>query len=115
MEELGMLISIISIIANILFIVVLNLNLFTDRAPLPDGHFREYQRSAVARLSLSGDTYLFIIQIALAAVSIVTSILILVGVNNKIVKLIQIISSVASLVLFIIIMISTSGSHTKYA
>jgi hypothetical protein len=48
-----MLISIISIIANTIFFVVLNLNIYTDRTTFPDGSTREWQRSPLARLELS--------------------------------------------------------------
>jgi hypothetical protein len=110
-----MLISIASIVLNVLFIVVLNLEFYTDRAHLADGSVREWQRSPLARLGLSDQTYLFYIQIVLAVVSVVTSILVLVGVKNNVIRIIQIVSSVASLIMFIVIMIATSNTHAKYA
>ena len=110
-----MLISIISIIANVLFFVVLNINFYTDRASFPDGSVSEYQRSPLGRLELSDQRYLFYLQIALAAVSIITSVLVLFGVKNNAVKLIRNISSAASLIVFIIIIIVAGNTHAKYA
>ena len=110
-----MLISIISIIANIAFFVVLNLPIYTDRAPMPDGSVREWQRSPLGRLDLSDQRIFFYIQIVLAAVSIITSILVLCGVKNNVIKIVQIASSAASLVMFVVIMIISGGVHAKYA
>ena len=110
-----MLISIISIIANTIFFVVLNLNIYTDRTTFPDGSTREWQRSPLARLELSDQRYLFYLQIAVAAVSIITSILVLCGVKNSAVKIIRNVSSIASVIVFIIIIIATSNTHAKYA
>jgi TRAP-type uncharacterized transport system fused permease subunit len=110
-----MLISIISIIANVLFFVVLNINFYTDRTSFPDGSVREDQRSPLGRLELSDQRYLFYLQTALAAVSIIMSVLVLFGVKNNAVKLIRNISSAASLIVFIIIIIATGNTHAKYA
>ena len=113
--ETEMLISIISIVANILFFVVLNLNIYTDRTSFPDGSTREWQRSPLARLELSDQRYLFYLQIAVAAVSVITSILVICGVKSNAVKIIRNVSSVLSLIVFIILMIASSNTHAKYA
>ncbi len=113
--ETEMLISIISIVANILFFVVLNLNIYTDRTSFPDGSTREWQRSPLARLELSDQRYLFYLQIAVAAVSVITSILVICGVKSNAVKIIRNVSSVLSLIVFIIIMIVSNNTHAKYA
>ena len=113
--ETEMLISIISIVANILFFVVLNLNIYTDRTSFPDGSTREWQRSPLARLELSDQRYLFYLQIAVAAVSVITSILVICGVKSNAVKIIRNVSSILSLIVFIIIMIASSNTHAKYA
>jgi len=110
-----MLFSIISIAANILFFVILNIRFYTDRAHLPDGLEREWNRSPIERLSLSDQNYLLYLQIALAVVSVVTSILILAGVKNNVVRIIRLVSSIASLIMFIIILIVTNNTHAKYA
>ena len=46
-----MLMTILSIIANIAYFVVLNLNIYTDRAMMPTGEVREWHRSPIIRLS----------------------------------------------------------------
>ena len=48
-----MLLSILSILLNIAYVVVLNISFYTDRAPMPTGQFREWQRSPVDRLSIA--------------------------------------------------------------
>ncbi len=110
-----MLLSIVSVIANILYMVVLNIAFYTDRAMLPDGHYREWHRSPVSRLSLSGQEWLYYIQIALAAVSIIASILALLGVKHRVVRIVQIAGMIASTVMFVIILIVTNNIHAKYA
>jgi hypothetical protein len=82
---------------------------------LPDGLEREWNRSPIERLSLSDQNYLLYLQIALAVVSVVTSILILAGVKNNVVRIIRLVSSIASLIMFIIILIVTNNTHAKYA
>ena len=75
-----MLFNIVSLIANIAYLVVLNLNIYTDRAVLPGGQVREWHRSPAARLELGSQTFLLYLQIVLAAVSIITAVLLLFGV-----------------------------------
>lgn len=110
-----MLLSIISIIANIVFFVILNIRFYTDRAYLPDDIVREWQRSPIERLGLSDRNFLLYLQIAMAVVSVVTSILVIAGIKNNAVRIIQLVSSIASLIVFVIIMIVTSFTHAKYA
>lgn len=110
-----MLITILSIIVNIAYFVVLNLNIYTDRAMMPSGDVREWHRSPIARLNIADQSFLIYLQIVFAAVSIITSILYLFGVRNSIVRKIQCVSTIGSTIVFIIIMIVTSNSHTNYA
>ena len=110
-----MLLSIASIIANIIYCAVLNIEIYTDRAMLPDGIMREWKRSPVERLYISDMPWLWYLQLALAAVSVVTSILMLLGVKGDLVRKIRLISFIASTVMFVIIMIVTSNVHAKYA
>lgn len=110
-----MLLSILSILVNAVFLIVLNLDLYTDRAMMPTGGIREWHRSPVSSLAIADQSILFFIQLALVAVSIVSSALILFGVRADIVRKIQLISLIASAVMFIVIMIVTSNSHAKYA
>ena len=110
-----MLMPILSIIVNIAYFVVLNLELYTDRAMMPTGDVREWHRSPVARLSIFDQSFLFYLQIVLAAVSILTSVLLLFGVRSSVIKKIQLVSTIGSTVMFVIIMIVTANSHAKYA
>ncbi len=109
-----MILSIVSIIANIGFFVMFKLELFTDHATMVDGSEREYQRSIIDRLEVCDRRELLYLQIFLALVSVITSILILCGIKNNIVKIIQLVSSIASLIMFIIIMIVAAGTHPTY-
>ena len=110
-----MLITILSIILNIAYFVVLNINIYTDRAMMPTGEIREWHRSPIARLNIADQSFLIYLQIVFAAVSIITSVLFLFGVRNNIIKIIQLVSTIGSTIVFIIIMIVTSNSHAKYA
>jgi len=109
-----MILSIISIVVNILFIVVLKLDLYTDKIPMPDGDVRTWRGSPADRLDAASKSGLFYLQIFLAAVSVITSILIICGVKNNVVKIIQIASLIASAVLFIVIMVIAQTTHPKY-
>lgn len=51
-----MVLSIISIIVNVLIFVVMNLNLYTDRAVMSDGLEREWQRSPLESLNTADKT-----------------------------------------------------------
>lgn len=110
-----MLITILSIIVNIACFVVLNMNIYTDRAMMPTGGVREWHRSPIARLSIADQSFLIYLQIVIAAVSIITSVLFLFGVRNKTIRTIQLVSVIGSTIVFIIIMIVTSNSFAKYA
>ena len=106
---------ILSIIVNIVYFVVLNIEIYTDRAMMPTGEVREWHRSPVARLSISDQSFLYYLQIVLAAVSIITSVLLLLGVRSNIIKTIQLVCTIGSTVMFVIIMIVTANSHVTYA
>ena len=110
-----MLMTILSIIANIAYFIVLNINIYTDRAMMPTGEVREWQRSPIARLSIADQSFLLYLQIVLAAVSIITSVLFLFGVRSRMIRTIQLVSIIGSTIVFIIIIIVTANSHAKYA
>ena len=109
-----MLITILSIILNIAYFVVLNINIYTDRAMMPTGEIREWHRSPITRPNIADQSFLIYLQIVFAAVSIITSVLFLFGVRNNIIKIIQLVSTIGSTIMFIIIMIVTSNLHAKY-
>ena len=110
-----MLMAILSIIVNIAYFVVLNMNIYTDRAMLPNGKVREWRRSPITRLNIADQSFLIYLQIIFAAVSIITSVLFLFGVRNSIIRTIQLVSAIGSTIVFIIIMIVTSDLHANYA
>ena len=110
-----MLSGIASIIANIAYFVVLNTALYTDRAMMPDGGTREWHRSPIDRLNISGMPVLLYLQIFFSAVSVVTGALSIFGVRTAVIRKVQLLSAIASTVLFIIIMIVTANSHARYA
>ena len=110
-----MLMTILSIILNIVYFVVLYMNIYTDRAMMPTGEVREWHRSPIARLNIAGQSFLLYLQIVLAAVSIITSVLFLLKIRTSMIRTIQLVSKIGSTIVFIIIMIATSDSHAKYA
>ena len=110
-----MLVSILSIIVSIAYFVVLNMNIYTDRAMMPTGEIREWHRSPIARLNIADQSLLFYLQMILAVVSLITSVLFLFGVRGRMIRTIQLVSIIGSTIVFIIIMIVTSNSHAKYA
>jgi len=109
-----MMMAILSMIANAAYLVILNIAFYTDRVKMPTGEIREWHRSPVTRLNLSGQSFLFYLQIFLAAVSILTSVLLMFGVRSSIIKTIQLVSMIGSTVIFVIIMIVTANSHVHY-
>ena len=110
-----MLLSIISILANVAFLIVLNMDIYTDRAMMATGEMREWHRSPITRLGIADQSWLFHLQLVLVAVSIVTSVLVLFGVRSDVVRIIRLVSLIASAVMFIVIMVVTSNTHAKYA
>ena len=109
-----MLMSVLFIIINLAYFVVLNINIYTDRAMMQTGEIREWHRSPIARLNIADQSFLIYLQIVFAAVSIITSVLFLFGVRNNIIRIIQLVSTIGSTIVFIIIMIVTSNLHAKY-
>ena len=109
-----MLLSIISIILNIGYYIVMHLELYTDRVPMPDGGVRVWHRSPLSRLNLESREAFFYVQLFFAVISVITSLLVLFGVKNRIVRMVQLGSFAASTLMFIIIMILTSNSHVRY-
>ena len=110
-----MILHIISIIANILYVMILNTDLYSDRAIMPNGEVRAWRRSPIFRLNASGQSVLLYLQLIFIAVSIITAILMLFGAKNSALKRIWLISSIAAALLFVIIVVVTSNVHAKYA
>ena len=110
-----MLLCIISIAANVAFFFVLNARLYTDRAVLPDGGYREWRRSPIDRLYISDMRALLYLQIALAAVSVISGVLVLFSVKSSAVRTVWLVSTIASALMFVVILIVTGNSHVRYA
>ena len=106
--------GIISIIVNNIFILVLNMQIYTDRVSMPDDTVRVYSRSPVERLYIADVPGYLYLQILFAVVSIISSLLVMFGVKKKIVKIVQVVSFIGSVLIFIIMMIVTSTIHAKY-
>ena len=110
-----MLMTILSVIVSIVYFVVLNMNIYTDRAMMPTGEVREWHRSPITRLCIADQSFLIYLQILFAAVTVITSVLFLFGVRSRVIRTIQLVSVIGSTSVFIIIMIVTSDLHAKYA
>ena len=110
-----MLMTVLSIIVNIGYFAVLNMNIYTDRVMMPTGEVLEWHRRPITRLSIADQSFLIYLQIVLAAVSIITSVQLLFGVRSRMIRTIQLVSILGSTIVFIIIMIVTSNSHANYA
>ncbi len=87
-----MLMTILSIIVTIAYFVILKMDIYTDRAMMPNGEVREWHRSPITRLNIADQSFLIYLQIVLAAVSIITSVLFLFGIRNRIIRTIQLVS-----------------------
>ena len=109
-----MILSIVSIVLSALFFVVLNLELYTDRMPLPDGSYRNWHMTPLERLEAADNRFLFYLQILFAAVSVISAILFMVGLKNNVVKMIRLISLIASAVMFVILMLVSGNTFAKY-
>ena len=109
-----MVLSIISIIANITFNIIIFLKLFTARVHMPDGGFSVYHLSALDKLNAADLTILVYLQILISMVAVILSIFVLGKVKADIMKKPQIISFIASVVMFIVLMIVTILIHPKY-
>ncbi len=109
-----MIISIFSIAVNIIYFIIMNIDLYTDRAMMPDGDEQVWQRSPMDRLEVADKHFLFYLLVISAAVSIISSALVIFGVKNNTVKIVRLVGTVFSTLIFIIIMITAGGIHPKY-
>ncbi|MCR4642406.1 MAG: hypothetical protein K5697_10310 [Lachnospiraceae bacterium] len=109
-----MLLSIISVIANIVYFIVLNIDLYTDRATMPDGNRHVWHRSAIDRLDAADNRILLYLFLFVAAVNIISAILFFFGIKNNVVRIIRLASLIVSSLLFVIILIYSGGVHPTY-
>ena len=108
-----LILSIASIIANIIYFIVLRMELFTDRAILPDGE-HVYTYTPIEKLSSTGSTGMVSLQLMFAVISVILAILFIVGIKKKAVIIAWIVSVAASTVLFILILSAAAAVHLKY-
>ena len=54
-----MLLSVVSIIANTIYYIILNIRLYTDEAAMPDGTIKKWHHSPAARLAIADQSALF--------------------------------------------------------
>ena len=103
-----------TIVANIVFYIVLHMEIYTDRAHMPDGSIEKHHYSALGRLDIGGRSELYHLQLMFMVISCITGILLICGVKNNIVRIVQLVSSVASIVVFIAIMVVSKGIRPRY-
>jgi len=102
------LLYIVSVIVNAVFFIILNMELYTDTYHLPDGNMGSHQRSPISSLYTADKPWLLYIQVLMMIVSAVTALLLIFGVKNKTIRIVQIVATAGSIAMFIIIMIYTS-------
>ena len=105
---------ILSVIVNAVYFIILRMDLYTDVYHLPDGEMGVKHRSPISSLSHADMYGLFKLELFLMVVSIITSILMMFGVKNNIVKIAQIVSTVASTAVFIIILVIAGNVKLRY-
>ena len=103
-----------TIIANIVFFIVLRMEIYTDRAHMADGSIHVYHKSPLDRLEVADRRELYTLQLMFMVISCITGILLICGVKNNLVRIVQLVSSAASIVMFIAIMIISRGIHPRY-
>lgn len=106
---------ILSIAVNAAYFAILRIEMFTERYHLPpDGEVQVKTLSPIDRLYHAGNNGLINLEVFLMVVSVATGILMIVGLKNRGVRMIWIVSSIASTVMFIIILIIAGGTHLVY-
>ena len=105
--------EIFSIIANIIYFLVLRMELYTDNAILPSGE-ETYTYTPIEKLSSAGNTGLVDFQLMFAVVSVILAILLMVGIKNKYIRIAWVISTAASTILFIVILLYAATVRLKY-
>ena len=108
-----MLLSNISILLNAAYVFILNIPLYTDKIILPGGR-KEYNVSPLRKLETADLGWLFYLQLAFCAISVIASVLAMIKPSNKAFRNIQIIALLVSTVTFLIIMAMTRNIHAKY-
>ncbi len=108
-----MLLSNISILLNAAYIFILNISLYTDKVILPSGR-KEYHVSPLRKLEMADLGWLFYLQLAVCAISVIASVIAMIKPSNRVFRNIQIIALLVSTVTFLIIMAMSRYIHAKY-
>lgn len=90
------------------------MNLYTDTVYMSDGETKIEHHSAISRLYAADKPILLYLQLAFAAISIISSILILFGFKNRMIRTVRLAGTIASVIMFIIIMLFSFTVHPKY-
>ena len=106
--------NIVTVLVNIVYFVILNIKLYTDRAIMPDGDKQIWHRSAIDRLDAADKRLLLYLFILGTVVSSISSIMLMFGIKNNVVRIVQLISTIASTIMFIIILLVANATHLKY-
>ena len=109
-----MILSIISIVANVVFFVLMRIEFFTDRYVLPGDDYRERSLSALDKLDQAGKPELVYIYLFFAVICIIASILVMFGLKHSVVKIIRLVSLIASVLVFAFIMFTALFTHATY-
>ncbi|MCR4585885.1 MAG: hypothetical protein K5686_09205 [Lachnospiraceae bacterium] len=113
-RKMGAWIYILSFILNLIFVIILRTEIYTDRFNLPDGSTRELSCSPIDRLYTADLPILLYLQGAFMLICLITFLLYLTGIKTRIINIVQLIALIASLVMFIIIMIVCSSISPTY-
>ncbi len=106
--------NIVTVLVNIVYFVILNIKLYTDRAIMPDGDKQIWHRSAIKRLDAADKRFLLYLFILGTVVSSISSIMLMLGIKNNVVRIVQLISTIASTIMFIIILLVANATHPEY-
>ncbi len=108
-----MLLSNISILLNAAYVFILNIPLYTDKVILPGGR-KEYHVSPLRKLEMADLSWVFHLQLAFCAISVIASVIALIKPGSKLFRNIQIIALLVSTVTFLIIIAMSRSIHAKY-
>ena len=106
---------IISVLVNIVYYIFLRIDLFTDSYHLPgvEGMVVN-RRNAIDSLFHADMNGLINIEMLFMVVSIISSVMMLFGMSSSALRTVQRVSTIASTVVFVVIMIAAGNVHLTY-
>ena len=102
--------NILSVIAAIVYFVVLNLKIFTVKYMSPDGEVI-MRVSPAERLGVPS---LYVLHLICSVLSVAASVLAMTGARSRTVRTVQIAALIASTVTFIVVLAVSAGTNLKY-